>query len=200
MPRPATQKHPVRDLRKIIGKTQVAFARSIGISPGGLKRIENNDMDLSPRFALRIFAETGASAEKLREGKLRTESGKKYTAQFYEKWKERVFKQNEAIAIDTAKGLSGWIEILFRASVVGSRRRLWQVWRTLADATDDCARDFDLRGPIENILAKEKPRVKWNLAQRSPSQLREILREQEEEEALTSRPSKQSSSRRSRQA
>jgi len=178
MPRPATQKHPVRDLRKIINKTQVAFARSIGISRGGLKRIENNDMDLSPRYALRIFAETGASTEKLQQGKLRTENGKKYTAEFYEKWKERVFNQNEAIAIDTAKGLAGWIEILFRASVVRSRRNLWQVWRTLADATDNCARDFNLRGPIENILAKEEPRVKWNLAQRSPSQLREILREQ----------------------
>ena len=200
MPRPATQKHPVRDLRKIINKTQVAFARSIGISPGGLKRIENNDMDLSPRYALRIFAETGASAEKLREGKLRTESGKKYAAEFYKKWKERWFNQSEAIAIDAAKGLAGWIEILFRASAVGSRRRLWQVWRTLGDAIDDCARNFDLRGPIENILAKEKPRVKWNLAQRSPSQLREILREQQEEEALTNRLSKRPSKKRRRAA
>jgi hypothetical protein len=188
MPRPATQKHPVRDLRKIIKKYQIAFAKSIGISPGGLKRIENNDMDLSRRIALRIFAETGANAEKLLAGKLRAENGEKYTVEFYEKWKKRWFNQSEAIAIDTAKGLAGWIEILFRASVVGSRQRLWQVWRTLADAIDDCAGDFDLRAPIETILAKEKPRVKWNLAQRSPSQLREILREQQEEEASTSRP------------
>jgi len=217
MPRAPTKKSPIRQLRKIIGnKTQIGFARSLGISGSALKRIENQDLRLTRKIALRIFAETGANLEKLLAGKLRTENGEKYTSEFYKKWKERWTNQNEAIAIDRAKALGWWTKILFRASVVGSRRRLWQVWRTVADAIEDCARDFDLRSQKENILAKEKPRVKWNLAGRTPDEIAEIEKERLFEEskesdyhrhrekvmaALTRQKSKQPSSRlRSRRA
>lgn len=182
MPRKPTEKHPIRDLRNIIGKTQRGFAKTLGIYPGTLKRIENNSLKLSRKIAIRIQGETGINVEKLLGGKLRDELERKYTMEFYKKWKDLHFKQSEKIAKERAAALAWWIEILLRASVVGSKRRLWQVVATLVQTIDECCSDFDLRGPVENILATYKPVVKWNPAERTPRELRRIFREQAREE------------------
>ena len=182
MPRKPTEKHPIRDLRKIIGKTQYDFAKTLGIYPGTLKRIENNNLKLSRKIAIRIQAETGINVERLLDGKLRDELGRKYTAEFYKEWKEVHFRQSEKIAKKTAAALAWWIKILLRASVVEYKRRLWQVVATLVQTIDECCSDFGLRGPVENILATYKPVVKWNPAGRTPRELRQIFREQAREE------------------
>ena len=196
MPRKPTEKHPIRDLRKIIGKTQCGFAKTLGIYPGTLKRIENNSLNLTPKIAIRIQAETGINVEKLLDGKLRDELGRKYTAEFYKKWKEVHFRQSEKIAKQRAAALAWWIEILLRASVVGSKRRLWQVVATLVQTIDECCSDFDLRAPVENILATYKPVVKWNPAGRTPRELGRIFREQAREEIGLASVRKQKNTRR----
>ena len=90
MPRKPTQKHPIRDLRVIIQKSQKSFAQTIGINPGTLKRIENNDLKLSRKIATRIFAETGADIDSLLRGELRPAVRAKlepeYSEKFYRRW------------------------------------------------------------------------------------------------------------------
>lgn len=189
MPRKATQKNVVRELReKFLGSTrrrmtQRLFAKILGINPGTLKRIENNTLDLSRKIALRIQAEAGVNVEKLLDGKLRDVFGRGYKPDFYREWKERHFRQNEDIAKARAKALGWWIEILLRASVVGSKRRLWQVLRALIEAVDDCCSDFDLEGAVESILAGYMPKVKWNPAGLTSPELAAIREEQRRDES-----------------
>ena len=163
VPRSARQKSPIRELRTIIGRTQREFAYSLGISPSALKRIENNDLALSPRVARKIFYETAVHPRSL-NGKLRTLlslEGKPYTLEFYKKWKENYPRQDEDTAKVAAGNLSSPTEILLRASVVGSKKRMWLVFTEIAETLDRCRVDFNLERPIAAILARQRPPIKW---------------------------------------
>ena len=161
MPRKPKTKHPIRDLRKIIRKSQREFGLSIGISPSAMKRIENNDLALSRRVARKIQVETGIDPRSLlkRKGKLRTIEGQEYTAPFYEAWKENYSWQSEEVA----KAVASRIEILLLAAVVGSKKRMWQVLGEIIETLDRCRTDFNLERPIDQILAKQRPPIKWDV-------------------------------------
>jgi len=154
MPRKPTQKHPIRDLRKLIGKSQCGFAQTIGINPGKLKRIENNDLALSPKIARRIRLEAGVDDKQLLAGRLRSVWGDKYTLRHHEQWKSRYFQQDEQIAKTEAMKLAPLIDILFRASV--KRSRLWQVSEAMIEALNECVEGFDLRPVVDAILVRYK--------------------------------------------
>ena len=158
MPRPARRKSPIRDLRAIIGKTQREFAHSLGISPSALKRIENNDLALTLRVACKIEVEAGVDRQSLLKGKLRTREGQEYTAGFYEYWKDMHSWQSEEVA----RALASRIETLLLASVVGSKKRMWQVMGEILETLDRCRTDFNLERPIDAILAKQRPPIKWD--------------------------------------
>jgi DNA-binding XRE family transcriptional regulator len=180
MPRKPTQKNPIRDLRGIIQKSQKAFAQIIGINPGTLKRIENNDLDLKRRIAARIFAETGANVDHLLRGQLRDEFGRKYTDDFYAKWKERYLRADESYAKGSAIRFARWLEILLRGAA--RKRRFWQVLGTLNEAMNECCEKFGLATIVDFILRDFEPRVKWNPAWVPPQELLEIEAEKELEE------------------
>ena len=166
MPRKPKTKHPIRDLRKIIGKSQREFGLSIGISPSAMKRIENNDLALSRRVARKIQIETGIDHRSLlkRKGKLRTIEGQEYTAPFYEAWKEEYSWQSEEVA----KAIAGRMEPLLVAAAVGSKKRMWQVLNEIIDTLARCRADFNLERPIDQILAKQRPPMKWDDLVKSP--------------------------------
>jgi transcriptional regulator with XRE-family HTH domain len=158
MPRPARQKSPIRDLRAIIGKSQREFARSLGISPSALKRIENNDLGLSRKVALKIQLETAIDRRCLK-GNLRTlrnVRGEQYTKEFYKAWKEHYSWQDEHMVKHLTGLLNSAMETLLQASVFGYRRRLSQVFAEIADALERCRVDFDLERPTNAILAKQR--------------------------------------------
>jgi transcriptional regulator with XRE-family HTH domain len=158
MPRKPKTKHPIRDLRKIIGKSQREFGLSIGISPSAMKRIENNDLALSRRVARRIVYETAIDPRCL-NGTLRTLRnglGEQYTNKFYKAWKEHYSWQDEHRVKHLAGLLNSAVETLLQASVFGYRRRLWQVFAEIADALGRCRVDFDLERPTNTILAKRR--------------------------------------------
>ena len=139
-------------------------------------------MKLTRNIAARIQGETGINVDALLAGRLRNEFGGKYTAEFYSRWKDREFRQNEEIAIDNARRLAWWIEVLLRASVVGSRRRLWPVWHSIVETVRACYSDFDLGRPVDEILSKCKPAVKWNPGGRTPDEIAVIEEEVAREE------------------
>jgi transcriptional regulator with XRE-family HTH domain len=158
MPRPATHKSPIRDLRKIIGKSQREFGLSIGVSPSAMKRIENNDLSLSRRVAYKIELEAGIDREALLRGTLRAKDGQQYTAPFYEFWKE-VTWQDENVAAFFASRL----EPLLVAAAVGSKKRMWLVIGEILETLDRCRTRFNLQRPIDAILAKHRPTpMKWD--------------------------------------
>lgn len=170
MPRKPKTKHPIRALREIIGKSQREFAHSLGISPSALKRIENGTLKLSLRVRRKIVYETLIDSRCL-NGELRTLRtwrGDQYTKEFYKRWKDGRGWQDEGAAKAAAQWLSWGIEILLRASVLGYRKKLRLVQAEIAATLERCSVDFDLQRPINEVLAKERPRfstkrpLKWN--------------------------------------
>jgi transcriptional regulator with XRE-family HTH domain len=158
MPRPATVKSPIRDLRAIIGKTQREFAFSIGISPIALTRIENGTLKLSKSVVRKIVYETNVHPRCL-NGKLRTlrnSIGERYTKEFYKLWKEKYSWQDEDAAKFYAGRLKSAIETLLQASVFGYRKKMWLVYGEIAEALNRCRVDFYLQRPTNEILAKQR--------------------------------------------
>jgi transcriptional regulator with XRE-family HTH domain len=155
MPRPATKRHPIRALRRIIGKTQAGFAQTIGVSPTWLKQIENRERKLSPRTARRILAETGADDKQLLKGKLCRVGGGKYVENSYKRWKSHYTKQGPEDAKRCAINMAGWSYALFRASL--GRGRLWQLRESLLDALIEARAAFNLGPLVDGILKREAP-------------------------------------------
>jgi transcriptional regulator with XRE-family HTH domain len=158
MPRKPKTKHPIRELRKIIGKSQKEFGLSIGITPSAMKKIENNDLKLSGRVARKIQIEAGVDSSALLKGRLRAFEGQEYTAGFYEYWKDMHSWQSE----DIAEAIASQARILLLAAVVGSKKRMWNVIGEIIETLDRCRTDFNLERPIDAILAKQKPPIKWD--------------------------------------
>jgi transcriptional regulator with XRE-family HTH domain len=159
MARPATQKSPIRDLREIINKSQREFARSIGISPSALKKMENHNLPLSRRVARKIEIEAGVDRQSLLRGKLRTIENQPYTAPWYEAWKENHSWQSEEVA----KVIASRLEPLLVAAAGASTKRMWQVLSEILETLDRCRTDFNLERPIDEILAKQRPPMKWDV-------------------------------------
>jgi DNA-binding XRE family transcriptional regulator len=184
MPRKPTQKNPIRDLRAIINKSQKAFAQIIGINPGTLKRIENNDLKLSRKIAMRIWAETGADSDDLLRGELRVSLRKRfegeYSDKFYASWKERHLRADEETVKERTTALAWWVEVLLRASA--RKRRFWQVLGTLNETVDECCKNFGLAPLVDTILRDIEPRVRWNPASHTPRKLAEIEADRKREE------------------
>lgn len=155
MPRRATKRHPIRALRRIIGKTQAGFAKTIGVSPTWLKQIENRARKLSPRTARRILAETGADDKQLLKGKLCRVGGGKYVEDSYKRWKSHYTKQGPETARRFALDVAGWSYLLFRASL--SRGRIWQLRESLMDALIDAHAAFNLGPVVDGVLRREAP-------------------------------------------
>jgi transcriptional regulator with XRE-family HTH domain len=165
MPRPARQKHPIRRLRAIIGKTQCGFAKDVGVSPTWLKQIENNVRQLSPRTARLIRFEAGIDDKALLRGKLRRlGGGQKYTLRSYVNWKKHFTAADEQTARKHAEYIACWVNVLFRAAVLQPSRRfkgeewkegrLWQVGERVAAALSEAQTTFDLARPVREILRK----------------------------------------------
>ena len=150
MSRPHKVRSPIRDLREIIEKKQHEFARSLGISPGALKRIENNDLKLSRRVGYKIVFETGVDSRCL-NGKLHTlrnYRGEQYTKEFYKAWKDRDYGDPKTAAKLAAQWLTWVIEILLRASLSGYGRKMRLVYAEITETLERCSVDFDLKRPI----------------------------------------------------
>src|SRR5438552_1698393 len=80
MPRKPSFRHPLRDLRTILGKgyTQKKFSRELGVSEVAIKRIENGTLKLSTEMKGRIAAFTGVDAASLDSGRF-TIAGRPFT-------------------------------------------------------------------------------------------------------------------------
>jgi transcriptional regulator with XRE-family HTH domain len=198
MPRKPKTKHPIRDLRKIIGKSQREFGLLIGISPSAMKRIENNDLAVSRLVTRKIVYATAIDPRCL-NGKLRSlrnVRGEQYTKDFYEAWKDHYSWQDEDAVKVAAGWLSGPMEILLRASVVGSKKRMWTLFAEIAETLDRCRVDFDLQRPIDVILSKKRSPF---LAANRPLKWEDLIKPPEWEASFTATRKPRPSSRRRRQ-
>lgn len=90
MPRKPSFRHPLRDLRRILGKdyTQKKLSRELGVSEIAIKRIENGALRLSTEMKGRIAAFTGVDAESIDSGKF-TIAGRPFSSASF-----RIFRRS----------------------------------------------------------------------------------------------------------
>jgi transcriptional regulator with XRE-family HTH domain len=181
-------KDKLRELRKIMGRTQAEFAMTIGASKDAVASWETNRNGLSPEFAKRIEFATGVDAGSLlsSKGKLqgRGFAGHltPYTRGIYDKHiKTRAGRSDEVNARGHAKNCAEALEILFLAAaqpVRGERHRLPGVVQSFIEWCERSREDFKLDKGIEEELRQRKKKVEITLT------YREWRRKQKEEPSI----------------
>jgi transcriptional regulator with XRE-family HTH domain len=88
MPRPPTKLHVLRTIREILGLSQVALAKKIGVAPVTIKKIENHTIPMSKKTAELITDFTGVDKQQLLENSHPAEPRNYYGESFSKQWFE----------------------------------------------------------------------------------------------------------------
>ena len=102
MPRPASKTHVLRTTRLLLGISQVALAKSVGLSSDTIKRIENHSLPMSEDVSVRISKYTGVDEEQLAENRNPFEPINIWGEPFSQAWFEEVYTaevSRESIAL-----------------------------------------------------------------------------------------------------
>jgi len=91
MPRPASKTHVLRTTRLLLGLSQVALAKSVGLSPDTIKRIENHSLTMSEDVAFRISGYTGVDEDQLLQNRNPSEPLNIWQEPFSKAWFKEVF-------------------------------------------------------------------------------------------------------------
>jgi len=160
------KKSPVRELRRIIGRTQAEFAMMVGASKDAVVSWELARNQLSPQFAKRIEFATGVDARSLlRKGRLmgRGFAGHlaPYTRELFDKHtRTRVGRSDEVNARGHAKNCNEALELLFVAAAQplrGEKYRLPGVVQSFIEWCEATRKDFKLEKEIDAQLG-QRPR------------------------------------------
>lgn len=158
----------IRELRKIIGRTQAEFAAMIGASKDTVVSWETGRNKLSPTFARRIAFATGVDEDCLRLnlGTLFfTESPvanpEVYTAETFERYQQTIRGRSDATgARHHLKHCQDALELLFMAATQAGggklRYRLPAVLDAFIQWCDQTRADFKLGQPIDEAL-RQRP-------------------------------------------
>lgn len=91
MPRPASKTHVLRTTRLLLGLSQVALAKKVGLSPDTIKRIENISLPMSEEVASRICAFTGVDEDQLLQNRNPSEPINIWREPFTKAWFKEVY-------------------------------------------------------------------------------------------------------------
>ena len=93
MPRPPTKLHVLRTVREILGLSQVALAKKIGVAPVTIKKIENLMVPMSKKTAELIADFTGVDKQKLLENTHPAEPKNHWGDSFSKEWFETEYSK-----------------------------------------------------------------------------------------------------------
>lgn len=162
MARPASTHHPLREIRRILGVTQKAFAETISIAPVTLKKIEAGELAISDEVASRIFAETeiplwGLNKEHLerlgRDVPLTTWDGRSLSRKDYEQRKEKAASIPPERIDRVVKSFKLHIQVMLEAACEVKNPSSQLVFGAIQAALNRIREDFDLGGQVDAILA-----------------------------------------------
>ena len=163
-------KNPIRELRRIIGRTQSELAATVGVSKDAVVSWEVGRNQLSESFAQRTAFATGAEAQSLLRGRGplmgRDSAGRRvpFTQELYEKnLKSRIGRSDEEIAWEHAKNCTDALEILFVAAAKAGKEktgnRLPALVVSFVQWCKGTAEDFQLAKEIDAELEKRTGKV-----------------------------------------
>jgi DNA-binding XRE family transcriptional regulator len=159
--------HPIRKLRKIIGRTQGEFAAMIGASKDAVVSWENERNKLSATFARRIELATGVDGKLLLQGVSVPLTGaglgepRVYAAGDFELHRKTEWgRSDEEGAARHFERCADALELLFRAAAKPAggkiRFRLPGVVDSFIQWCEGTRKDFKLEGGIDEDLRKRK--------------------------------------------
>jgi transcriptional regulator with XRE-family HTH domain len=153
MARPPTHRHILREIRNIVGWSQQELAQRLGVSEITINRIENGQLKVSKRIALRAYSLTGVSYQDIlenkagipetREGALTRESIQRLARQA----KELTFDQ-VATVIDNH---TYHLELLFDATHEFKPQKIWALDAAISEALNSVAEEFELQGYVARV-------------------------------------------------
>jgi transcriptional regulator with XRE-family HTH domain len=185
MPRPETHRHVLRDLRRTIKRTQLQFAKMLGVSRVYVNKIENGQLPISPALAVRVHVLTGISIDELAKGstgKLIDHFGRPYSAETFIWWQKSFRRPSEKDAAARARNLRWWTWILLRAAAIHHKGVAYNaVIAALIQSLDTIRREFGLTETTARLLGEFTPSVKWLPGGHTPGDLRQIDRELQKE-------------------
>jgi transcriptional regulator with XRE-family HTH domain len=158
MPRPASVYHPLREVRRILGLSQVKLANRIDVAPITIKKIEGGQR-LSGEIARRIAAETGVMPwDLIGENKtFRIYDGSPLSKESYELRKHRDATTPMSLVDEYVRNFAFHIEILLDASLDGESNKFSQVVSALYRSLSGIKHDFKLDKEVESILKDSEP-------------------------------------------
>jgi transcriptional regulator with XRE-family HTH domain len=164
MARPASVYHPLREVRRILGLSQVELARRIHVAPITIKKIENRENELSGEIAQRIAAETGVMPwELVGENKtFKIHDGSPLSKESYEMRKYCAATTPMAVIDEYVRNFAFHIEVLLDASLDGGSNKVSQVVGALYRSLTEIKLSFQLDKEVESILKDCEPEgVPW---------------------------------------
>jgi transcriptional regulator with XRE-family HTH domain len=175
----------MRDLRKIIGRTQGEFAAMIGASKDAVASWEIGRNKLSAQFARRIALATGVDEAALLRGHgplsghVPFEGRKPFTEAMFERHRNSYWgRTDKAAAQQHLRNCADALGLLFLAAAQSGggkiRHRLPGVLDSFIQWCEWTRKDFQLDGQIEALLAERKLKLVLNHTYR---QWREMQKE-----------------------
>jgi transcriptional regulator with XRE-family HTH domain len=160
----------LRELRKIIGRTQGEFAVMIGASKDAVASWELGRNKLSPQFARRIEFATGVKEESLLRGRGRLvtyipfQGHHPFTAETFTRYRESYWgRSDEAAAQQHLKHCEDALSLLFMAAAKPGggklRYRLPAVVDSFIQWCEQTREDFKLDPQIQEQLAARKNKL-----------------------------------------
>jgi transcriptional regulator with XRE-family HTH domain len=163
MPRPATTDHPLRQVREILGITQIELAKRVACSPVTIKKIENRKLIPGEKLVRRLAAETDIHSHMLLEpeGRLTDRQGKLLSREAH-KEKATLTRLTSAKQVNYfTKLFSMMIEALLEASLEPPQPKIHHVLNALRETLDELKTDFGLDTEVEKILPNPDPLCTW---------------------------------------
>ena len=177
MPRPASKFHPLREIRNILGLSQVELAKRVGCKAVTIKKIEAGTLNPGVRLARKLAAETHVSPNLfdqdysalasyfISEGVLKQipgGDGKPLTLESHQKSIEGLRMTPQKEVDFTVKIFSMMIQVLLDASLESAQPKILHVTMALMDALDEIKADFGLDPQVKQILPLPYPsRKSW---------------------------------------
>src|SRR5262249_43794050 len=178
-------RHVLRDLRHAIKRTQLQFAKFLGVSRVYVNKIENGQLPLPVTLAVRVHVLTGISIDELKKGsagKLIDHFGNPYSAESFIWWQKKFRQPTEKDAVARARNLRWWTWILLRGAAIHHKGIAYNaVITALIQSLDTIRREFGLIQTTDRLLSECVPPVKWLPGGHTSGDLSKIEHELQEE-------------------
>ena len=156
MPRPPTKLHVLRTIRKILGLSQVALAKKIGVAPVTIKKIENHMAPMSKRTARLIADFTGVHEQQLLENSQPAEPKNHWEESFSKQWFETEY--NKEITKETVdyyvRYISFHVQIALDACAGMRPRDGDAVINAFVTAVQEITEKFQLGSKVRELMTK----------------------------------------------